>query len=142
MEKKISQSQQRYCHTSQTSVLPWESLWTIYISFIRPYFNYGDVIYDQSYNDSFHAGLESYQYKAALLMTGAINLFHTTGLYWYPVKTSENLWFSVFRGVSKEISGMKWVKGSSVEKLYQKLVGIYLFVQSVCLENKVFLQKM
>ena len=30
------------------------------------------MIYDQSYNDSFHAKLESYQYKAALAMTGAI----------------------------------------------------------------------
>ena len=49
-----------------------EVLLTIYKSFIRPHFNYGDVIYDQSYNDSFHVKLESYQYKAALAMTGAI----------------------------------------------------------------------
>ena len=33
-----------------------------------------------------------------LLIT--INLFHTTGLFRYPLKTSENLWFSnVIRGV-------------------------------------------
>ena len=53
-------------------VLLREALLTIYKSFIRPHFDYGDVIYDQSYNDSFHAKLESYQYKAALAMTGAI----------------------------------------------------------------------
>ena len=54
------------------TVLPREALLTIYRSFIRPHFDYRDVIYDQSYNDSFHANLESYQYKAALAMTGAI----------------------------------------------------------------------
>ena len=51
-------------------MLPREALLTIYKSFLRPHF--GDVIYDQWYNDSFHAKLESYQYKAALAMTGAI----------------------------------------------------------------------
>ena len=51
-------------------MLPREALLTIYKSFIRPHF--GDVIYDQLYNDSFHAKLESYQYKAALAMTGVI----------------------------------------------------------------------
>ena len=54
------------------SVLPREALLTIYISFIRPHFDNGDVLYDQSYNDSFHGKLESYQYKAVLAMTGAI----------------------------------------------------------------------
>ena len=44
------------------SVLPREAFLTIYKSFIRPHFDYGDVIYDQSYNDSFQAKLESYQY--------------------------------------------------------------------------------
>ena len=30
------------------------------------------------------------------------NLFHANGLFWYPLKTSENLWFSdVFRGYQK-----------------------------------------
>ena len=40
-----------------------ETLLTIYKLFIGPNFDYGDVIYDQSYNDSFHAKLEHYQYK-------------------------------------------------------------------------------
>ena len=39
------------------------------------------MIYDQSYNDSFHAKLESYQYKAALAMAGAIKGSSTEKLY-------------------------------------------------------------
>ena len=39
------------------------------------------MIYDQSYKDSFHAKLESYQYKAALAMTGAIKGSSTEKLY-------------------------------------------------------------
>ena len=45
------------------TVLPREALLTIYKSFIRPHFDYGDVIYDQSYNDLFHAKLDSYNIK-------------------------------------------------------------------------------
>ena len=41
------------------TVLPREALLTIYKSFIRPHFDYGDLIHDQSYNDSFHAKLKS-----------------------------------------------------------------------------------
>ena len=52
--------------------LPRKSLLTIYKSFIRPHFDYGDIIYDQSYNTSFHQRLESLQYNAALAITGAI----------------------------------------------------------------------
>ena len=59
-------------------MLPREALLTIYKSFIRPHF---DVIYDQSYNDLFHAKLESYQHKAALALTGAINRSSTEKLY-------------------------------------------------------------
>ena len=63
------------------SVLSREALLIIYKSFIRPHFDYGHVIYDQSYNDSFHAKLESYQYKAALAMTGAIKRLSIEKLY-------------------------------------------------------------
>ena len=59
-------------------MLPREALLTIYKSFIRPHF---DVIYDQSYNDLFHAKLESYQHKTALALTGAINRSSTEKLY-------------------------------------------------------------
>ena len=58
-----------------------EALLTISKSFICSHFDYDDAIYDQSYNDSFHAKLESYQYKAALAMTGAIKGSSTEKLY-------------------------------------------------------------
>ena len=54
------------------SILPREPLLTIYKSFVRPHLDYGDVIYDQYYNNSFHQKLESIQYNAALAITGAI----------------------------------------------------------------------
>ena len=52
--------------------LPRKSLLTIYKPFIRPHLDYGDIIYDQTYNASFHQRLESLQYNAALPVTGAI----------------------------------------------------------------------
>ena len=53
--------------------MPRGLLLTIYKSFIRPHLDYGDVIYDQHYNNSFHSKLESIQYDAALAKTGAIS---------------------------------------------------------------------
>ena len=35
------------------------SLLTIYKTFVRPHFDYRDIIYDQTYNASFHRKLES-----------------------------------------------------------------------------------
>ena len=58
-----------------------ESDLTIYKSFICPHFDYVHVIYDQSYNDSFHAKLELCQYNAALAMTGAIKRSSPEKLY-------------------------------------------------------------
>ena len=52
--------------------LPRQSLVTVYKVFIRPHLDYGDIIYDQTYNDSFHQKMESIQYNAALAITGAI----------------------------------------------------------------------
>ena len=40
-------------------VLPRPSLITIYKAFIRPHLDYGDVIFDQAFNNSFHQRLES-----------------------------------------------------------------------------------
>ena len=54
------------------NILPREPLLTIYKSFIRPHHDYGDVICDQYYHNSFHQTLESTQYKAALTITGAV----------------------------------------------------------------------
>ena len=61
-------------------------LLTIYKSFIRPRLDYGDVIYDQEYPDSFHQKIESVQYNSALAITGTIRgtskekLYHELGL--------------------------------------------------------------
>ena len=44
----------------------------INISFIRPHLDYGDAIFDQAYNKSFHESLESLQYNASLAITRAI----------------------------------------------------------------------
>ena len=56
----------------QHNTLPRLPLLTIYKSFIRPHLDYGDIIYDQAYNVSFHQKLESVQYNSALAITGAI----------------------------------------------------------------------
>ena len=44
----------------------------IYKSFLRPHLDYGDVIYDRTFNESFQNKLESVQYDPALEITGAI----------------------------------------------------------------------
>ena len=54
---------------------------TIYESFIRPHLDYGDIIYDKAFNESFHAKLESLQYKATLAITGAIKGSSTEKIY-------------------------------------------------------------
>ena len=46
------------------NILPRESL--ICKSFIRPHTDYGDKIYDRSYNSSFHQNIESIQYNAII----------------------------------------------------------------------------
>ena len=52
--------------------LPRAPLATLYKSFIKPHLDYGDILYDQKFNNSFHERLELIQYNAALAMTGAI----------------------------------------------------------------------
>ena len=54
------------------TLLPRAPLIIIYKSFIRPHLDYGDMIYDQSFNMSFQQKMESIQYNAALAITGAI----------------------------------------------------------------------
>ena len=61
--------------------LPRSALVTIYKSFIRPHIDYGDIVYDQAYNDSFHEKLESIQYNASLAITGAIRGTSRNKLY-------------------------------------------------------------
>ena len=46
--------------------LPRQSLITIYKLFIGTHLDYGDIVYDQAFNESFHKNLESVQYNAAI----------------------------------------------------------------------------
>ena len=54
------------------NILLRQALLTIYKSFVTPHLDYEDIIYDQPKNESFCQNLESYQYNAALAITGAI----------------------------------------------------------------------
>ena len=54
------------------SVLPRITLVSIYKAFVRPHLDYGDILYDQAFNNFFHDRLESIQYNACLAITGAI----------------------------------------------------------------------
>ena len=49
-----------------------DNLITIYKTFIQPHLDYGDVLYDQAFNNSFKGKMESFQYNACLALTGAI----------------------------------------------------------------------
>ena len=62
-------------------ILPRTSLITIYKSFARPHLDYGDIICDQTFNESFHQRIESIQYNAAIAMTGAIRGTSSEKLY-------------------------------------------------------------
>ena len=55
-----------------SNLLPRQALVIIYKSFIRPHLDHGDVLYDQAFNNSFNAKMESIQYNACLAITGAI----------------------------------------------------------------------
>ena len=48
------------------------ALITLYKAFFHLHLDYGDIIYDQAHNASFHQKLESFQYNACLAITGAI----------------------------------------------------------------------
>ena len=53
------------------TLLPRAPLITIYKLFIRPHLDYGDMIYDQTFN-MFQQKMETIQYNATLAITGAI----------------------------------------------------------------------
>ena len=61
--------------------LPRQVLLTIYKSLVRPHLDFGDIIYDQTNNESFCQKLESYQYNAALAITGTIRGTSQTKIY-------------------------------------------------------------
>ena len=45
---------------------------TIYKASVRPHLDYGDILYDQAYEASFHQKLGKIQYNARIAITGAI----------------------------------------------------------------------
>ena len=52
--------------------IPRSALITIYKAFIRPYLGYGDIIYNEASNASFHHQLELFQYNVCLAITGVL----------------------------------------------------------------------
>ena len=62
-------------------MLPRQALVTIYKAFIRPHLDHGDVLYDQAFNNSFHAKMESIQYNACLVISRAIRGTSTEKIY-------------------------------------------------------------
>ena len=44
----------------------------MYKAFLRPHLDFGDLIYDKAYSETFHQKFESIQYSAAIAITGAI----------------------------------------------------------------------
>ena len=63
------------------NVLPRSALLTIYKSFITPHLDYGDIVYVQAYNSSFHQKIELLQYNACLAITGATKRTSREKLY-------------------------------------------------------------
>ena len=55
-----------------SNLLPRQALVTIYKAFVRPYLDYGDVLYDQAFNNYFQEKIESIQCNVCLAITGAI----------------------------------------------------------------------
>ena len=62
-------------------IFPRTSLITIYKSFARPHLDYGEIIYDQTFNESFHQRIESIQYNAGSVITGVIRDTSSEKLY-------------------------------------------------------------
>ena len=62
-------------------ILPRISLIIIYKSFARANLYYGDIIYDLTFNESFHQRIESIQYNAAIAITGAVRGTSSEKLY-------------------------------------------------------------
>ena len=59
-------------HKLRRNILPRTTLITVYRAFIRLHLDYGDVLYNQAFNNSFKEKLESIQYNACLALTGAV----------------------------------------------------------------------
>ena len=54
------------------NLLSRSALITIYKAFVRQHHDYGDILFDQTYNSSFDEKLDSIQYNTCLALAGAI----------------------------------------------------------------------
>ena len=73
------------------NLLPRSTLITIYKAFVRPHLDYGDILYKQAYNMSFHQNREAIQYNPCLAITGAIRGTSITSVMMLVPKTSNVL---------------------------------------------------
>ena len=55
-----------------SNLLSRQALIIIYKAFVIPHLDYGDVLFDQVFNNSFHGKMEYIQYNACLAITGTI----------------------------------------------------------------------
>ena len=62
-------------------ILSRKGLLAIHKSFVWRNLDYADIIYDKPFNGSFKRKIEMIQYKAALVITGAIKRTSHNGLY-------------------------------------------------------------
>ena len=60
-------------------ILPRHALVTMYKSFIHPYLHYGNILYNNSLNGSFHQKIECIQCNACLAITGTIGTNYIYG---------------------------------------------------------------
>ena len=51
-------------------ILPRHFLITIHKTFIRPHLDYGDVIYNHAFSESYQERLESIRYNVVIAVTG------------------------------------------------------------------------
>ena len=70
----------RVIHSLQ-SELSRSALLTIYKSFVSLHLDYGDIIYDKTYNEYFKSKLQSIQYNASLAITSTIKGYSEEKLY-------------------------------------------------------------
>ena len=74
------------------NLLPRSTLITVYKAFLKPHFYYGDIIYDEAYNTSFHHKLAFFWYNACLAITWAIRgtskekLYQEIGLEFFQLR--------------------------------------------------------
>ena len=90
------------------NLLPRATLITIYKDFVRSHLEYGNILYDQAFNISFHERLESVQYNACLAITGAIKGTSKEILY----QELDLEFLRLRRGYRKLFSYIKYLKTS------------------------------